>query len=91
MRLPAIYAAFLMFWFVLASGLALFSQEGPGKDGQYHDPDTGEVQPATCNNSYKNEHPCDCTKANAKCDGTGGRCKTYCRPKACGCANGCTS
>jgi hypothetical protein len=42
-------------------------QEGRGPDGHYHDPETGAAQPDMCDNGYKNEHECECNRADTKC------------------------
>lgn len=80
---------------VAATSLAAIPQDGRGKDGEYHDPDTGEVQPALCDNAARNEHKCACSRADEKCEGGNGNpsrvCQTYCRVSACKCVNGCTS
>ena len=81
---------------LLASSLATFSaQDQPGKDGQYRDPYSGEAQPAECNNSAKNEHPCNCNHADEKCEypqhAPNLQCTTRCRPQACKCVNACKS
>ena len=77
---------------LLASSLATFSAQN---QPPYHDPYTGEEQPAQCDNSAKNEHPCTCNRAAEKCDypnGTPNRqCRTFCRADACKCVNSCTS
>ena len=91
---------------LLASGLAALPQEDRGKDGRYHDPTTGEAQPDTCDNSFKNTHPCRCNRATS-CDpkekdrhpspnpndpsDMSPRCQTWCRTKACGCLSPCGS
>jgi hypothetical protein len=75
----------------------LAAQEGRDKDGHFHDPETGEIQPDHCDNSFKNEHPCTCNHADDKCDHDTKKehptrlCKTWCRTDACGCANHCGS
>jgi len=75
----------------------LAAQEGRGKDGHFHDPVTGEVQPDRCDNSFKDTHPCECNRSDMKCDHDTSKehpssiCKTYCRTNACGCTNGCSS
>jgi hypothetical protein len=79
---------------VLASTLAAFPSQN-GQDGEFRDPDTGEVQPALCDNAVKNQHKCSCSRADEKCEGQNGspsrNCQTYCRISACKCVNGCTS
>ena len=81
---------------LLASGLAALPQEGRGPDGRFHDPTTGEAQPDTCDNSFKNTHPCECSRATS-CDPHAMKehpsveCKTYCRTSACTCVSACTS
>lgn len=78
---------------LIASALTAMPQDR-GKDGHYHDPNTGEAQPDFCDNALHNEHPCTCNHANEKCDGPsdpGSMCKTYCRKEACKCVNSCTS
>ena len=84
---------------LLAGTLSTFSalpQEHRGPDGRFHDPDTGAAQPDMCDNGYKNEHKCECNRADTKCgeDSTATpsrKCQTYCRIKACSCVNGCSS
>src|SRR6267142_6923462 len=72
------------------------AQEGPDSDGKYHNPLTGKEQPATCDNSFKNTHPCECSRAtscNPK-DRTAHpsvECSTYCRTDACKCVSACGS
>jgi hypothetical protein len=70
----------------------LAAQESRGKDGKFHDPETGEVQPDTCNNSFKNTHPCECEKT--KVCGTklehDRTCQVYCRKDACRCLAECS-
>lgn len=93
---------------VLAAGLA--AQEGRGPDGRYHDNSPGgdgRAQPEMCDNSFKNSHPCRCSRATS-CDpkaknehpsgGPGSgikddmpRCATYCRTEACRCVTECGS
>ncbi len=78
---------------LLASSLAAFSAQ----DAPYRDPNTGEAQPAMCDNSLNNKAPCTkCARATEdKCTGRpiapGQMCKTYCRDHACGCVGACTS
>jgi hypothetical protein len=66
-----------------------------GKDGKFHDPDSGEVQPEMCDNGFKNEHKCECYKTTTQCEGTepgpAKRCQTFCRLKACSCVSTCGS
>jgi hypothetical protein len=88
---------FILIAMIALAGLLVAAQdEGRGKDGKYHDPETGEVQPDHCDNSFKNEHPCDCSRAKS-CDPDAMShhptrvCKTWCRTNACGCVNECTS
>lgn len=85
---------------LFAASLSAFppqDNEGRGKDGKFHDPYTGEVQPDRCDNSFKNTHPCTCNRADMKCDHDTRKehptqvCQTFCRTNACGCANTCGS
>lgn len=83
-------------FFVLASLLSTFRQDGRGKDGYYHDPESGERQPDMCDNTFKNEHKCTCSRTeedcNAKSKVTPSRiCMVYCRPNACRCGAACSS
>lgn len=52
-------------------------------------------QPASCDNVSDNPHKCECERAQQDCDpnnqSAGQKCKTYCRPDACKCANSCNS
>src|SRR6266403_5206600 len=79
----------------IASTLAAFPQDERGPDGHYHAPD-GEVQPEMCDNSFKNQHPCECSRATS-CDPKDQKahpsnlCKTYCRTQACSCLSACSS
>ncbi len=72
--------------------LAQVLPEQRGKDGKYHDPATGAVQPESCNSDPSSKSPCDCERANANCkDGAamhpGSKCKTWCRPDDCACGS----
>lgn len=89
---------FLMLDLTLFIAIALaLTPQGRGTDGKYHDPYTGEAQPDMCDNNHNNTHPCECNKADTKCgpgseaDHPNAKCKTFCRPKACTCVNGCSS
>jgi hypothetical protein len=70
-----------------------------GPDGHFHNPSTGEVQPDSCDNTAHNKHKCDCERGDMECashpdenrDHPRSKCQTYCRPKACRCANPCDS
>jgi len=52
-------------------------------------------QPATCDNVSDNPHKCECERGQQDCDQNNQqpsqKCKTYCRPEACKCANPCNS
>ena len=52
-------------------------------------------QPKTCDNVSDNPHKCECERAQHDCDPNNQyasqKCKTYCRPEACKCANPCNS
>jgi hypothetical protein len=81
---------------VVASALAATPQEGRDKDGHYRDPLTGAVQPDRCDNSFKNTHPCRCSRTK-ECDPKHQKdhpsveCQTYCRTDACSCVSECGS
>ena len=52
-------------------------------------------QPKSCDNLAENTHKCECERAQQDCDPdnqyASQKCKTYCRPEACKCANSCNS
>jgi hypothetical protein len=89
--------ATLCFCLFLAASLSAWLPQGDsrGPDGNFHDPETGAVQPDQCDNSFKNKTPCTCEKAQDKCDtvatNPGAKCKTYCRIHDCHCLNSCSS
>jgi hypothetical protein len=74
--------------------LAPPQQDPRGRDGRYHNPNTGAVQPDHCDN--QGSHPCHCARTQAEnCDkgaGTsqgeepGYKCATFCRKDDCRCA-----
>lgn len=68
----------------LTATLAVFPQDAQHKD-----------QPKACDNVSDNPHKCDCERAQHDCDPNNQyasqKCKTYCRPEACKCANPCNS
>lgn len=57
--------------------------------------DEHKNQPKACDNVSDNPHKCDCERAEHECDPNNQyasqKCKTYCRPEACKCANPCNS
>jgi hypothetical protein len=58
-------------------------------------PQDHSEQPASCDNVSDNPHKCECERAQRDCDPdnqyVSQKCKTYCRPEACKCANPCNS
>jgi hypothetical protein len=83
---------FFVLFVMLSIATFLAAQEGRGKDGHFHDPETGNVQPDTCDNSFKNTHPCTCEKTKS-CDVKPEHdrtCQVYCRKDACRCLAECS-
>jgi hypothetical protein len=89
------YAVSAFFVLLLATYLAAVPDQGRGKDGKFHDPETGKVQPDYCTNLETNPHRCECAQAKPMCDGTdtkeyvGRQCQTWCRRWACKCETCC--
>jgi hypothetical protein len=86
--------------FIAAFCLALGSSADVLMSRPQDEPDRSR-QPATCDNAVDNRHKCECEHAQ-NCDPTdpkdkerhqymSKKCSTYCRPKACRCANACNS
>jgi hypothetical protein len=75
-----------------------WGSDKPCEDGKYRDYQ-GKEQPASCDNFSKTGkaaiHDCEC-EAATQCAHPGkpvartGKCKTYCRPKACSCIKDCS-
>jgi len=75
-----------------------WGSDKPCPDGKYRDYQ-GKEQPASCDNFSKTGkatvHDCEC-EAATQCAHPGkpvartGKCKTYCRPKACDCIKDCS-
>lgn len=65
-------------------------------DGKYYGSD-GREQPATCDNNYQNQSPCQCAKATTKLEDCPSgnmqmdmsHCSVFCREHACGCVTVC--
>jgi hypothetical protein len=80
---------------LIGTAIALQEQTPPGEDST---PRPG--QPLRCNNFFKNEHKCECSRAK-ECPTYGdhgplpqdpsSKCQTWCRKSKCGCLSPCTS